>query len=121
MNEIELQFTKYLVNQFLAQFQQNVKEGKNRFVKRRSEKIDCLKNLGWLPSTLFEHLAENLTYGNWLSGPMKDHNGTTGDIWEFGIIISDTEYYVKFKDINGTKCLSFHEPRKECFYRLEGI
>lgn len=109
------------VNQFLKHLKTEYNAGKFHIVKRRNQQIDYLKKFGWTPDIFFEYLCDNLTYEDFLNGPVADYNGTPGAIWEFGKIINDIEFYIKIKSFNGVKCLSFHKANLPCIYRLKGV
>lgn len=111
---------KEIVKTFLTQLKTEVRAGNFRVIKRKSESRDYLREFGWTPSNFFDFLCDNLTYEDWLNGPVNDLNGTPGNIWEFGKHINGTEFYIKIKEYSGVKCLSFHEARKPCVYHLKG-
>ncbi|MGX7364838.1 hypothetical protein [Enterococcus casseliflavus] len=111
---------KQEIKSFLTQLETEVRAGNFRVVKRRNENIDYLRRFGWTPSVFFSYLCENLSYEDWLNGPCPDHANIPGEIWEFGKVINDVEFYIKIKNYNGIKCLSFHEARKACVYHLKG-
>lgn len=120
MVNLNVDTKKQEIRSFLSQLEAEVRAGNFRVIKRRSETRDYLREFGWTPSNFFEFLCENLTYEDWLSGPNPDHAKTPGDIWEFGKVVQSIEFYIKIKNYNGVKCLSFHEARKACVYHLKG-
>ncbi|MBO0460182.1 MULTISPECIES: hypothetical protein [unclassified Enterococcus] len=112
---------KYTVEKFLQELKKEYIAGNFQFIRRRNQKIDYLRSFGWTPTIFFEYLCDNLSYKDFLNGPVCDYNGTPGDIWEFGKYINEIEFYIKIKSYKGMKCLSFHEATMPCIYHLRGV
>ena len=74
------------------------------------------KNLQSLADLEISHdFAKNeinkLTYKNYESGPLADHEKKNKNVWIFGVVIGNKEVYIKLSDDfkRVAKCLSFHE------------
>ncbi|HAV93047.1 TPA: hypothetical protein DCW38_07715 [candidate division WOR-3 bacterium] len=55
-----------------------------------------------------------LTYINYESGPLTDHEKKNKNVWIFGIVLGNKEVYIKLSDDfeHVAKCLSFHEAKE---------
>ncbi|MFA4137706.1 MULTISPECIES: hypothetical protein [unclassified Brevibacillus] len=65
-------------------------------------------------------MFDYLTYKNYYRGPNPDHNGSPGDVWEFGLEDDGTEIYIKLKIRTPPKddllFMSFHFPARPIVY-----
>ena len=51
-----------------------------------------------------------ITPDMYIEGPLRDRDGTGGEIWVFSIELAGSTVYVKLKlDRNEAKCISFHD------------
>jgi hypothetical protein len=66
----------------------------------RSKNLRTLSALGMDSDVLFDDIYHQLSWRNYNSGPlMDDHTPPIpGDIWVFGLKISDLDCYLKFQD-----------------------
>lgn len=95
------------VNQFLRRFKAQVNIKGLKFIPRKVN-LDGLANLG-LTITDAKAAILALSYLAYSEGPEVDEDGSTGEIWVFGVTIGGQSVYIKLKlDTNEAKCLSFH-------------
>jgi len=113
--------TKSQVKSFLVRLRSDVQFGKTTLARRKNSKINkLLREFGWTRKIMFNYLIQKLSYKDYLSGPEADHNGSLGEIWEFGKLIYSKNVYIKIKiHPNGTKFLSFHEANKPFTFVFE--
>jgi len=78
-----------------------IKERRNEWkLSPRRKNIQTLSELGLVESLVFDIIYEKISWTNYSSGPESDNhsNPIPGDIWIFGLNISNTNCYLKFQD-----------------------
>ncbi len=104
--------------QFLKRFKAKVQET-GLIPVQRSKVYDELRILCWMIEDLKNEIILKLSPENYHQGPMKDHDGSPGEIWEFGVRVGTITYYVKLKLDDEAKCLSFKMAEYEMYLPLE--
>ena len=92
---------------FLVRFQSKARKDGLTIVPR-SKNRDTLAFLG-----LLEYQAKEVIMGlredQCIAGPLKDFDGSEGEIYEFEAEVQQTTVYIKLKlDSAEAKCISFH-------------
>jgi hypothetical protein len=95
------------VSEFLRRLKARMLAEGLHFVPRKRN-LDGLALLG-LTINEAERIILDLTEGNYCRGPEQDEDGSTGEIWFFGVLEDGRSIYIKVKlDDDFAKCLSFH-------------
>lgn len=104
--------TRNEINDFLKRFKTKVDEqGQLPLVPRR-ENLNALAMLG-ISRADVKTTVLAFTDAEYRLGPAADHDGTSGEIWEFETDYNGKDIYVKLKlDETVAKCLSFHPSAK---------
>ncbi|MCH5463433.1 hypothetical protein L3V66_11860 [Secundilactobacillus sp. HBUAS58055] len=64
----------------------------------RRKNLLGLAALGIDEDIAFDVIYQNLKYQDYVSGPEADNKGVPGNVWIFGLNISDVLCYLKFQD-----------------------
>lgn len=64
----------------------------------RKKNINTLISLGMDEEIIFDTINEQLEYQDYVSGPEPDKRSIPGEVWIFGLTISNEECYLKFQD-----------------------
>lgn len=84
----------------------------------REKNLKDITDLGITPEQSIEIIQE-LTYKNYVSGPLKDNDYLDRDVWVFGCQINEHETYIKLSSYfscNVAKCISFHKSEHSLIY-----
>ncbi len=98
---------------FLKEFKEAAGSDCGILYARRSKNRDALVDLG-ITTTIRDEIVLGLSFRNYVSGPLKDKDGHSGELWVFGVLEDSKEIYIKLKVLiskAGKKafCLSFHQ------------
>jgi hypothetical protein len=93
-----------------------------RFVfTNRAKNLETLASLG-ITREHAESLVLGMQPGNYVSGPDRDRNNPSLEMWVFGLRVASSEVYVKLQVISDPPvqcvCVSFHEPERPMHYPL---
>ncbi|MCK5131957.1 MAG: hypothetical protein KAR40_07385 [Candidatus Sabulitectum sp.] len=104
---------KLLVQLFLNDFKEAADSDNGILYAGRDKNWDTLVKLG-ITTAMRDEIVLGLSFRNYVSGPLKDKNGRSGELWVFGVVEDSKEIYIKLKvfiDKTGKKafCLSFHQ------------
>ena len=92
---------------FLRRFKKTAQNHGLRLVPRKKN-LDAIARMG-VTLAAAEEMILRLTPKEYVSGPEKNHDGTSGEVWVFGKEEDDKVIYIKLKlDGASAKCLSFH-------------
>lgn len=103
---------KLRVQLFLREFKKVAGSGAGVLYAGRSKNWETLVDLG-ITTAMRNEVVLGLSFRNYVSGPLKDNKGRSGELWVFGKREDSREIYIKLKTVN-TKtvkravCLSFH-------------
>lgn len=103
---------KLLVQLFLKDFKEAANSDSGILYAGRDKNWDTLVKLG-ITTAIRDEIVLGLSFRNYVSGPLKDRDGRSGEFWVFGTLEDSKEIYIKLKvyvDRAGKKafCLSFH-------------
>lgn len=79
----------------------SIRKRRNKWrMSNRSKNIATLRYLGITDEVAFDSIYNQLRYYDYVRGPEPDNHPKPipGDIWIFGLVISDEECYLKFQD-----------------------
>jgi hypothetical protein len=103
---------------FLERFKRKADQEGIHFQDRKRN-LDSLANLG-LSIEDAEEIILGLTEEEYVTGPEKDLDGSSGEIWVFGSSYGGRRLYIKVKlDNIRSKCISFHEADHPLIYPLK--
>lgn len=95
------------VTKFLKQFKQAIENSGLHFIPRQVNR-DGIAKLGLTIADVRDVII-GLKWENYSSGPEKDQDGSSGEVWIFGSVVNSQNVYIKVKlDKGAAKCLSFH-------------
>jgi len=100
------------VRNFIERFRREAQKDGVLIVPREKNRhaLAFLQLLPFQATEVIMRLGENQCIG----GPMKDDDGSVGEIYEFEAKVGQSTVYIKLKlDKTGAKCISFHvsEPK----------
>jgi len=103
---------KLPVQLFLIDFKEAASGDSGILYAGRKKNWDTLVELG-ITSAIRDEIVFGLSFRNYVSGPLKDKDGHSGELWVFGVLEDSKEIYIKLKVLiskAGKKafCLSFH-------------
>ncbi|MCD4708409.1 MAG: toxin [Candidatus Sabulitectum sp.] len=103
---------KLKVQLFLNEFKEAANSDYGILYAGRSKNWDTLVELE-ITSAMRDEIVLGLSFRNYVSGPLKDEKGHSGELWVFGVLENSKEIYIKLKVLTGKAgkkafCLSFH-------------
>ena len=113
---------KLSVQLFLKDFKEAAESESGIIYAGRGKNWDTLAQLG-ITSAMRNEMVLGLSFRNYVSGPMKDDKGRSGELWVFGVSDTSREIYIKLKLlIRGSGkiayCVSFHMAEHSLSYPL---
>lgn len=104
------------ITQFLRNFKK-IAQKKFCFIPR-GKNLHALAEFG-ITIKQAKNIVFQLTYQDYCSGPKKDRDRKSNNVWEFGTKLNEEGIYIKLSDDLGSnvaKCISFHKAEFKVYY-----